>query len=229
MSISQFSWHGSDKRKALDALFLFVVFYALNFFLIQELPHLAIIERLQVPYISDIVVTLVDVGTLLALLYVMKKRHFDLSDKLLQKSLKTLITVGVVAFVLILASGYLLEFMRPVPPLDPLPFDDRLITFFIEFIVVVISGPIFEEVLFRGLLLKYVFADRPVIGLLVSSFLFVLIHPSVDWTTYWTAYWYHGIPGIILGLAYNYSKSIKVPVGVHIAINLVSHIKVKLL
>lgn len=219
MSISQFSWHGSDKRKALDALFLFVVFYALNFFLIQELPHLAIIERLQVPYISDIVVTLVDVGTLLALLYVMRKRHFDLSDKLLQKSLKTLITVGVVAFVLILASGYLLEFMRPVP------FDDRLITFFIEFIVAVISGPIFEEVLFRGLLLKYVFADRPEIGLLVSSFLFVLIHPSVDWT----AYWYHGIPGIILGLAYNYSKSIKVPVGVHIAINLVSHIKVKLL
>lgn len=225
MQMSNFSWRSSGRRKAIEAFFLFVVFYALNFLLLRYLPYWPAIERLGLPYVSDFIMTLVDVSTLLLLLYVMKKRHFDLSDKTLQKGLKTLVITGVIAFMLISASDYLYSYAIPTPPLGPLPFDDRLITFFIEFIIAVISGPIFEEVLFRGLLLKYVFADKPLIGIIVSSLLFVLAHPSIDWT----AYWYYGVPGVVLGLTYHYTKTIKVPICVHMALNLISHIQVKLL
>lgn len=225
MNQSTFSWGSSSRKKAIEAIGLFVGFYALNFLLMRYLPHWSLIEQLGIPYISDFIMTVIDGSTLLLLLYVMKKRQFDLSDKTLQKGLRTLIIVGIVAFLLISMSDYLLERTVPVPPLGSLPFEDRITTFFIEFIIAIISGPIFEEVLFRGLLLKYVFADKPFIGMLVSSLLFIWAHPSADWT----AYWYYGIPGIILGLAYNYTKSIKVPVAVHMALNLVSHIKTNLL
>lgn len=221
MHTSVFSW--SDKRRPIEAGCLFVGFYALNFFLIQYLPSSSIVSQLSLPYASDLLITVIDVSTLSLLLYIMKKRGFDLSDKILQKGLKTLIIVGLVAFVSILVSDSIFRSVMPTPPIGPLPFDERVATFFIEFIIAVISGPIFEEVLFRGLLLKYVFTDHPIIGLVVSTLLFVIAHPSVDWT----GYWYHGVPAIVLGLAYLYTKTIKVPVGIHMSLNLLSHIQLK--
>ncbi|MBF0778531.1 CPBP family intramembrane glutamic endopeptidase [Streptococcus cuniculi] len=223
MNTSLFSWKMSTKKRPIEALGLFAGFYALHFLLIQYLSVNPIIDRISLPYISDLVITIIDILTLLLLLYVMRKRGFDLSDKVPQKGLKTLIVVAAIAFTLISISDFIFQYAIPSPPLGSLPFDERVATFFVEFIIAVVSGPIFEEVLFRGLLLKYVFTDRPMLGILVSSILFTLAHPSVDWT----AYWYYGIPGIILGLAYNYTKSIKVPIGVHMMLNLVSHIKLK--
>ncbi|MGT2884782.1 CPBP family intramembrane glutamic endopeptidase [Streptococcus ferus] len=221
MHISLFYW--SNKKRPMEASCLFVSFYALNFFLIQNLPSSPIITRLSLSYASDLLITSIDVSTLLLLLYVMRRRGFELSDKILQKGLKTLIVIGFIAFVSILVSDSTFRYIMPSPPIGPLSYDERIATFFIEFIIAVISGPIFEEVLFRGLLLKYVFTDCPIIGLVISTILFVIAHPTVDWT----GYWYYGVPAMVLGLAYLYTKSIKVPVVVHMAINLLSHIQLK--
>ncbi|HEM3647514.1 TPA: CPBP family intramembrane metalloprotease [Streptococcus suis] len=221
MSTSLFSW--SNKNRPVEASCLFAGFYVLNMLLIQYLPSMPMIAQASLPYASDLLITVIDVSTLLLLLYVMKKRGFDLSDKTLQKGLKTLVIVGLIAFVSILISDSIYQYVLPIPPIGPMPIDEKIVTFFVEFIIAVISGPIFEEVLFRGLLLKYVFTEHPIIGLIVSTILFVVAHPGVDWTVYW----YHGVPAIVLGLAYLYTKSIKVPIGVHMAINLVSHVRVK--
>ncbi|WP_242258317.1 CPBP family intramembrane glutamic endopeptidase [Streptococcus thoraltensis] len=85
----------------------------------------------------------------------------------------------------------------------------------------VLSGPLFEEILFRGLLLKYAFPTKPFIGIIISSLAFVLAHSATDWT----AYWYHGVPAVALGVVYYYSKTLKLPVGVHMAINFLSTLK----
>lgn len=222
MLTSFFAW--CNKKKPRAAFGLFVLFYTLNFLLIRYLPELSVVQQSKIAYISDLIITAIDVSTLLLLLYVMKKHAFDLSDNSFSKNLKRCLIVGIGAFVLISISDYLFNQIISVPPIAPLPIEERVGSFFVEFIIAVISGPIFEEVLFRGLLLKYVFTDRPVVGIILSSILFALAHPSADWT----GFWYHGVPAVILGLTYIYTKSIQVPIGVHVALNLVSHITLKL-
>ncbi|EGQ0541970.1 CPBP family intramembrane glutamic endopeptidase [Staphylococcus aureus] len=211
------------KKRPLEAFGLFAFFYALNILLISILPEWSLVKNSQWPYTTDLIITIVDVTTLLLLLYVLKKRNFYLSSISIQKSYITLIVFAILAFVIIFISDNIYDHFYPKPPLGALPIEEKVITFFVEFIIAVISGPIFEELLFRGLLLKYVFTDRPILGLIISTSLFILVHPSGDWSTIW----YHGVPGMVLGIVYIYTKSIKVPIAVHIALNFVSHIKLK--
>ncbi|WP_165626471.1 CPBP family intramembrane glutamic endopeptidase [Streptococcus equi] len=212
-----------NKKRPLEAIILFIGFYLLNFSLIRLVPEFAFIKQIQIPYFSDILITLIDVVSLGSLLVIMNKRQLTLSNTKFKIGIKRLVVTVLISFLLISLTDIVFNSLFPMPPLAKLPVNERIVSFFIEFIIAVISGPIFEEVLFRGLLLKYVFTNRPIIGLFASTILFVLAHTPTDWT----AYIYHGIPAIILGIAYLYTEHFSVPVGVHMAINFVSHIKIK--
>ncbi|MGT2785360.1 CPBP family intramembrane glutamic endopeptidase [Streptococcus merionis] len=219
--LASLSWE--NKKRPIEAIALVIVFFATKIVLIRYMLGLPFLQQINVPYLAECLIVCLDIVILLVLLYVLKKRQFTLSEQPLKNGIKQLVIIGLIAFILISINEMIMNKFLPVPPLGKLPFSEQLITFFIEFPMVIISGPIFEEILFRGLLLKYAFPKQPIIGLVVSSFLFILAHSPMDWT----AYWYHGLPAVVLGLAYNYTKTLKVPVGVHMAINFVAHVKTK--
>ncbi|MDG4477484.1 CPBP family intramembrane glutamic endopeptidase [Streptococcus parasuis] len=69
------------------------------------------------------------------------------------------------------------------------------------FIFTVLFAPVLEELLFRGVLLGKVFGKDSIVGLLLSSFLFGLIHVPTNIGS-WIVY---GGMGLVLGLAYRIS------------------------
>lgn len=79
-----------------------------------------------------------------------------------------------------------------------------------------VLGPIFEEITFRGLLLKYVFTRHAVIGVVASTLLFAFIHSpatAVDWL-------YYVIPGAIFAVAYYATRRLEASILIHALTNL---------
>jgi len=84
----------------------------------------------------------------------------------------------------------------------------------IFFLSVVIIGPIMEELVFRGAILGYLLTQSSKLpALLFSSFLFGLIHFSLDQIVWGS------IAGIFLGYAYMKSQNIIVPIFFHMLNN----------
>ncbi|CYV60742.1 CAAX amino terminal protease family membrane protein [Streptococcus suis] len=69
------------------------------------------------------------------------------------------------------------------------------------FLFTVFFAPVLEELLFRGILMGKVFGKDSIVGLLLSSFLFGLIHNPTNIGS-WVVY---GGMGLVLGLAYRIS------------------------
>ncbi|MFM0620949.1 CPBP family intramembrane glutamic endopeptidase [Streptococcus suis] len=69
------------------------------------------------------------------------------------------------------------------------------------FLFTVLFAPVLEELLFRGILMGRVFGKDSILGLLLSSFLFGLIHNPTNIGS-WVVY---GGMGLVLGLAYRIS------------------------
>jgi membrane protease YdiL (CAAX protease family) len=84
----------------------------------------------------------------------------------------------------------------------------------IFFVTVVVVGPIMEELVFRGAILGYLRSHSSKLpALLFSSFLFGLIHFSLDQIVWGS------IAGIFLGYAYMKSQNILVPIFFHMLNN----------
>lgn len=82
------------------------------------------------------------------------------------------------------------------------------------FVTVVVIGPIMEELVFRGAILGYLFSHTSKLpALLFSSFLFGLIHFSLDQIVWGS------IAGIFLGYAYIKSQNILMPIFFHMLNN----------
>jgi membrane protease YdiL (CAAX protease family) len=82
------------------------------------------------------------------------------------------------------------------------------------FVTVVVIGPIMEELVFRGAILGYLISHSSKLpALLFSSFLFGLIHFSLDQIVWGS------IAGIFLGYAYLKSQNIIVPIFFHMLNN----------
>ncbi len=108
------------------------------------------------------------------------------------------------AFVVLFAAGMnplkLIQAQLPAKPIE--------IAFF--FLIGGIVGPIAEEVFFRGILYGFFRRWGVVVGLVLSTLLFVLIHPIN-----------HGFPvtqvigGIVFALAYEVEGSLLAPITIH--------------
>lgn len=84
------------------------------------------------------------------------------------------------------------------------------------FLSLTVLGPIFEEITFRGLLLKYVFTRHVIIGAVISTALFALVHvpeTGVDWLQYL-------IPGAVLATAYCTTRRLEASILIHALTNL---------
>lgn len=82
--------------------------------------------------------------------------------------------------------------------------------------LVVLLAPLLEELIFRGLLLGKVFGKDSIVGLLVSSFLFALLHVP----TSWGAWFIYGGMGLVFGLVYRFSGRYSYAVALHFINNL---------
>ena len=69
------------------------------------------------------------------------------------------------------------------------------------FIFTVLFAPVLEELFFRGIVMGKVFGKDSIVGLLLSSFLFGLIHVPTNIGSWFI---YSGM-GLVLGLAYQIS------------------------
>lgn len=88
----------------------------------------------------------------------------------------------------------------------------------ITFLALALLGPVVEEVVFRGLMMKYLLPDAPWLGLIASATLFGLAHQPNDG---WEWGLYAGM-GLILGLAYLATRKLEYAILVHIINNAVA-------
>ena len=90
--------------------------------------------------------------------------------------------------------------------------------FLLTFLSLAILGPIVEEILFRGLVMKYLLPQLPWLGLGISSVIFGLLHQpanALEWGLY------AGM-GLILGLTYLKTRRLEYAICVHIINNCVA-------
>lgn len=93
----------------------------------------------------------------------------------------------------------------------------------IDFMAIV-EAPIFEELLFRKLLMHLFFQNRKglvseLAFILISSFIFAFAHDSSFGANFFLAYM---ISGLIYSISYRISKDVRVPILVHMISNLLS-------
>ncbi|WP_238987662.1 CPBP family intramembrane glutamic endopeptidase [Halobellus captivus] len=114
--------------------------------------------------------------------------------------------------------------LSPGNAANALPFAVALIAFVAQFLLV----GIWEELLFRGLVLKNAaegfhtqwFSERGAVlaGLVASSLLFGVVH--VDQATSLPALGFWVLMGLVLGSVYVITDSLAIPIGIHFATNL---------
>lgn len=70
--------------------------------------------------------------------------------------------------------------------------------------------------MYRGFFLKYVFTKHQIIGVLMSTIIFVLIHAPNDLLS-WA---YFGIPGLVFAFSYLYTRRLETAALIHIITNI---------
>ncbi|HGN7345161.1 TPA: type II CAAX endopeptidase family protein [Staphylococcus aureus] len=126
----------------------------------------------------------------------------------------------IVLGVLMLSQGfdYLFQLIHPEPSLN----DTNLINQFsgtpVWLLVISISivPAIVEEVVTRGFIMRVIFRGHLLIGLIVSSAVFALLHDGNNIVEYIP----HFVFGIFMGLAYLKTRRIEVPIMIHFLNNL---------
>ncbi len=77
----------------------------------------------------------------------------------------------------------------------------------ILFLFTVFFAPVLEELLFRGILMGKVFGKDSIVGLLLSSFLFGLIHNPTNIGS-WVVYGGMGLPGLAYRISGKYTNAL---------------------
>ena len=137
-------------------------------------------------------------------------------------STRTWITI-VIGIIAAMAVNYgLIPFMRAQNSnTDALQIMGQNSKAILIFSVLVIS-PIFEELLFRGIMMNWFFANRPVISIILSGLIFGFAHAPISSNMDWVYAISKILLGIILALVYYRTKNIKASISVHFLNNLIS-------
>ena len=160
---------------------------------------------------------LVAVGITFWIVYAIRKRKTDATSFNLKVENKRIIP-----FVIIAAIALLFGIISPISDLIPMPEVIKkafanLATQdgFFSFLYMVIAAPIFEELIFRGIMLDGLLKRySPIKAILISSFLFGLVHLN-PWQF---------IAGLFLGMfmgwVYYKTKSLSFTIIIHASVNL---------
>jgi membrane protease YdiL (CAAX protease family) len=156
-------------------------------------------------------------GTILFLVF-RRAQQFDT----IPFSGKTWLTVLAGIILAMLVNYGLLPFMRAqnsnVDALNTLGQNSQAILIF----SVLVISPIFEEVLFRGILMNWFFPNRPIISILISGIVFGFAHAPISNDTDWIYALSKILLGVILATVYYRTKNIKADISVHFLNNFLS-------
>ena len=132
----------------------------------------------------------------------------------------------IIIFVVIAALALLFGIISPISELIPMPdfFKDAFLYMakqsgFFSFLLLVIAAPIFEELIFRGIILDGLLKKySPVTSILISSIIFGLAHLN-PWQ-FVTGF----LIGIFAGWIYYKSRSLSLVIIIHAAVNLAGYL-----
>ena len=79
-----------------------------------------------------------------------------------------------------------------------------------------IAAPIMEEIVFRGGIVGYLFKDLPVVGIIVSSVLFGLMHSPTNIISFLI----YGLIGLTCAIAYFKTRRLEVSIAIHFLNNI---------
>lgn len=135
---------------------------------------------------------------------------------------KTWLTI-IIGIVLALAINYMtVPFMKGqnsnVDALQTLGQNSQALLIF----SVLIFSPIFEEILFRGILMNWFFANKPIISILLSGIIFGIAHAPISQSTDWIYALSKILLGVLLAAIYYRTKNIKADMTVHFLNNFLS-------
>ncbi|MFC0138314.1 CPBP family intramembrane metalloprotease [Staphylococcus petrasii] len=156
-------------------------------------------------------VSIIPIVIAFLLLWVFKLKLFNFSK--ITKQQWILIIIG---FALMFGVDYLYSFFMPETNNEKgLEEDYKNVPILLQFLSIGFLGPILEEVIFRGLLIKGIFRGVPIIGAIVSVILFAGAHgPTTigEWFVY-------GFSGLIFVFAYLKTGRLEVAILTHILNN----------
>jgi len=195
--------HKSYWKLLFQSIFMIIIMF------IAESFDLFLAEKPQYYWIAILAVIIA-----FLLLYAFKLKLFNFSMLTKKQWLFILI-----AFVLLNLIDYAYTSFMPNPDNQKdLEQSYEHIPLYLQIISIGIIGPIIEEVIFRGLLIKGVFRGAPIIGGIVSVILFAGSHGASnlgEWLIY-------GLPGAVFVVAYLKTKRLEVPIIIHILGNILA-------
>lgn len=168
-------------------------------------------------FLNDMITVSIGLVFLVLSIYLLFKFKFRLFqfDKLRLKDWKV---IGLF-FIVIHIIYWLIAFINGQPTTQEDTYIDLAnLPIIVSFLVFVIFAPVFEEIIFRSLMIKGVFKGHLLIGYIISSVLFSLIHGptnAVEFLTYLNM-------GLIFGAVYLYTNRIETAILLH-ALNNLSH------
>ncbi|WP_125769744.1 CPBP family intramembrane glutamic endopeptidase [Companilactobacillus furfuricola] len=137
-------------------------------------------------------------------------------------SIKTWITIIAGIVVALIINYGLIPFMRAqntnVDTLNMIGQNSQIILIF----SVLVTAPIFEELLFRGLIMNWFFVNRPMISILISGLVFGFAHAPISSNTDWVYAISKILLGLVLAIVYYKTKNIKASMTVHFLNNFLS-------
>ena len=141
--------------------------------------------------------------------------------------LKALAYVGcgtVVMFIVKIIGGTIISMEGGGLPANEAAIRNADIPLVVLCLFTVLLAPMIEELFFRGILMGKIFGRRSILGLIVSSFLFGLVHVPTTIGA-WVVY---GGMGMVLGLAYHFSGKFSYSYALHFINNLYSFVLIQL-
>lgn len=160
------------------------------------------------PYLS--IILMIVAGVILYLVF--KKAQKFPTQKFTSKTWLTIVAGVILSIIINLAT---IPFMRDqnvnVDALQTVGQNSK----FILIISAVIVSPILEEILFRGILMNWFFANTPVVSIVISGVVFGFIHAPISSGTDWVYALSKILMGLLLAIVYYRTKNIKADITVH--------------
>jgi membrane protease YdiL (CAAX protease family) len=171
-------------------------------------------------FVSTIILILLTIGVIWLIIFIGKKLGFvDFRFDFLSVKNVLLIIGGAVLTRLIAIGGTLLlmkqgsESTANDAMLQQLYKGENPL---LIFLVVGISAPIVEEIIFRGGIISFWLKKFPLVGVAVSSLIFGVAHGPTNMISFLI----YGLMGLVLSLAYYKTERLEVSIGIHFLNNL---------
>ncbi len=229
MNELQDMWKPWDNRKRIfESIGVFLFVFVFHWMTPIPVANLSIFAGIPKESRSTIAGVVFDVLLLLLVLVFLWARKYDLWAVKESLSGKYLWIVVIAGCLLVMASDLFVQLVGNALHNGHYLTDNQAaqksvvnVVPWAEAASIVVLGPIFEEILFRGLLLKFVFTDHPIIGLVLTNIFFGQIHAPGDWLS-WV---YYVVPGIVFTLVYYATRKLEAPILVHSITNLIAYIR----